>query len=368
MIIKSDRVFKDGQFKSAIIEVNDGKITDIREQGRADLELTGMYVLPGFIDIHTHGCAGFDTMDADVNGMLMMKKHMASKGVTSFLPTTMTMDFDKIKNAILCAKKASEINEGAQIAGVYLEGPYFCHSKKGGQNADYLRNPDADETMEWIKAGDGLVKIISIAPELDGAKEFAEKMSPYIRVSVGHTDATYEQVTESGIKHATHLFNAMSPFTHRAPGAIGAVLENEECTAEIICDKIHVHPGALKLALKTKGSGNLAVISDSMRAAGMPDGEYDLGGQSICVKDGIARTKEGNLAGSTTNILDEFKNLAQMGVPLEDIAVMTSQTPAKIANLKNKGEIKVGNDGDFTVLDKDLNLVHTIVKGKLVRF
>lgn len=368
MIIKSDKVFYKNKFIKANIEIKDGKIITLSARGEADKDLSGKYVLPGFIDIHTHGSVGFDTMDASVNGLVTMKKYMAENGVTSFLPTTMTMGYDHIKDAIISAKKASEINEGAQIAGVYLEGPYFCEKRKGGQNIKYLRNPDVSETEEWIKTGEGLVKVMSIAPELENSLEFISKMADKITLAMGHTDATYDEAkkaVEKGIAHATHLFNAMSAFTHREPGVVGAVLDLP-VTSEIICDGIHIHPAAIRMAIKAKGAQNLAVISDSMRAAGMPDGEYDLGGQDITVLGGRALTKGGNLAGSTTNMLCEFKNLIEWGIPIEDVARMTSENPARIVKLHGKGKIQEGYDADFTVLDENFNLVHTIIGGKIV--
>jgi len=372
MIIKGNKIYVYGKgFEKTSIKIGNGKILEINEdlQDNEVINADEMYVLPGFIDIHTHGAVSVDTMDADYEGLLNIKKYMAENGVTAFMPTTMSMALDDIEKAIINVKECSKASDGAEIIGIHMEGPSFCEKYKGAQNSKYLRNPKLEEIEGLIKAGEGLVKIISIAPELEGSKEFIEEVTKKYRItiSVAHTNADYETVMGSfkwGISHATHLFNAMSAFTHRTPGTVGAILDSGICS-EIICDGVHLHPATARIAIKTLGTYNVVLISDSMRATGMPDGVYDLGGQNITVKDNSARTENGNLAGSTTNVLSCFKNVIKWGIKIEDAVKMASQNPARQVKAENKGKISKGADADFTILDKDFNLVYTIVGGEI---
>ncbi len=352
-----------------VLTVENGTITGFGGTiGNDALDFGDNLVLPGFIDVHTHGAMGKDTMDATDEAMLVMKKHMADHGVTSFLPTTVTMPTDALCKAICTAKKNAKGN-GAEILGVHLEGPYFSPKLAGAQNPAYLRKPDVDDLDEILDAVPGFVRIMSLAPELEGTKDtIAHLRKRGVVAAMGHTAADYETAMRAvsyGVTQATHLFNCMSALTHRAPGVVGAALEHPAVFAEIICDGVHVSPAAAKIAIRAKGSDKVILISDSMRAAGMPDGDYELGGQKVIVKDGTARIEGGNLAGSTSNVLDCFRNVVKWGISLPDAVHMAATNPATAIGAEKKGKICTGADADFVVLNQQLELVATIIGGEI---
>ncbi len=352
-----------------VLTVENGRITAIGEEREGEiLDFGENMVLPGFIDVHTHGAMGKDTMDATDEAMQVMKKHMADHGVTSFLPTTVTMPTETLCDAIRAAK-ANEKGEGAEILGVHLEGPYFSAKVAGAQNPAYLRNPSIEDLDTILDAVPEFVRIMSLAPELAGAPEvIAHLKKRGVVAAMGHTAADYETAMRAisyGVTEATHLFNCMSPLTHRAPGVVGAALEHPAVFAEIICDGIHVSAAAAKIAIRAKGSDKIILISDSMQAAGMPDGDYALGGQRVIVKDGTARIEGGNLAGSTSNVLDCFRNVVKWGVSLPEAVHMASTNPAVSIGEETKGKIRTGCDADFVVLNPQMELVATIIGGKV---
>lgn len=364
------------QIKGRIFETNEtlltaenGKITGFGDPETGEvLDFGENLVLPGFIDVHTHGAMGVDTMDATDAAMQTMKKHMADHGVTAFLPTTVTMPADALCAAIRAAK-ANAKGEGAEILGVHLEGPYFSPKVAGAQNPAYLGLPDVKEIDTILDAVPGFVRIMSLAPELPGAKEaVAHLRSRGVVAAMGHTAADYETAMAAvacGVTEATHLYNCMTPLTHRAPGVVGAALDAPPVYAELICDGVHVSAAAAKIAIRAKSSDKIILISDSMRAAGMPDGEYDLGGQRMTVSGGVARTENGNLAGSTSNVLDCFRNVVKWGVSLPEAVHMASTNPAASIGAETKGKIRIGADADFVVLNPQLELVATVIGGKV---
>ncbi len=352
-----------------VLTVENGKITGFGgpETGEV-LDFGEHMVLPGFIDVHTHGAVGVDTMDATDEAMQKMKKHMADHGVTAFLPTTVTMPMEALCAAIRVAK-ANAKGEGAEILGVHLEGPYFSPKVAGAQNPAYLKIPDTADIDMILDAVPGFVRIMSLAPELEGAPEAVMHLTKRgVVAAMGHTAADYETAMTAisyGVTEATHLYNCMTPLAHRAPGVVGAALEAPSVYAEIICDGVHVSTAAAKIAIRAKGSEKVILISDSMRAAGMPDGEYDLGGQRMTVVGGVARTENGNLAGSTSNVLDCFRNVVKWGISLPDAVHMASTNPAASIGAESKGKIRVGADADLIVLNAQLELVATIIGGKI---
>ncbi len=369
MLIYGEKVFlSDKGFKKGFVETKDGKIISFSEESTAAPDISAHYVFPGFIDIHTHGAMGGDTIDGDFEALKNIKIYMAEHGTTAFLPTVLSATIDTIAKAIENVKNVKNtISDGADIAGIYVEGPYFTEKYKGAHLAHFLKAPSKSELDKMIKASEGLLRVICIAPEYENANEFIEyAVSKGLVVSIAHTAATYDTIMDAvahGASNFTHLYNAMSPLTHREVGSVGAAFLSDT-TAELICDGFHVSPPAIKIAIKQKGYKNIALISDSLAPAGLPDGNYKLGDQDVIVKGGKATIPAGNLAGSTTNVLQCFKNLVSWGIDIEHAVTMASEIPAKAASLKTKGKIEKGFDADFTILNEDLSLKHTIVNGK----
>ena len=340
MIYKNAKI--NGEIKD--IRVENGKFTEIGKINENGIDLKGQTVIPGLIDIHTHGAMGVDTMDGE--NIDKISEYLLKNGVTSWLPTTMTMNFADIKRV------TDEIpdTKGAKILGYHLEGPYVSLKYKGAQNKKYIKNPDIAE-FETLKN----IKMITLAPELTGSMEFIKNCKAV--VSIGHTDCDYEtavKAIKNGAKCLTHTFNAMTPFHHRNAGPIGAAID-ENIYVQVICDGLHLHKSIITMLYRTFGADRMILISDSMRAAGLPDGEYEFGGQMIDVKNGIARTKDGALAGSTSNLMDCVKKAIELGIPKEDAIKMASETPARLLGIK-KGKIEVGYDADFVVVDNKMNI------------
>lgn len=375
MLLKNAEVFdKDFNLIKAEIAVENGLITEIGQGLSAsgeELDLEGCIVAPGFVDIHIHGCAGFDTCDATPEAIYAIAGQLAAKGITSFCPTTMTIAPEDIEKTLLNIKSCMENQpEGAKILGVNMEGPYISVKRKGGQKADFVKSCDFEQFKRYFELSGGNIKIVDIAPETDGADDFIESAKKLCRVSIAHTEADYETAKaafKKGVSQVTHLFNAMPGFSHREPGTVGAVFEDERVMAELICDGFHIHPAALRLAFRILGEDRAIIVSDSMRAAGLEDGTYDLGGQAVEVKNGHARLPDGTIAGSTTNILEEVKNLVSYGVPLKQVIKAATINPAKgIGEDRKIGSVEPGKAADFVVLDCELNLRLVILRGKIV--
>ena len=327
------------------IRIENGKFTEIGKIDEDGIDLKGQNVIPGLVDIHTHGAVGVDVMDGE--NIEAISEYLLKNGITSWLPTTMTMDMADIKRVT----EAIPNTKGAKILGYHMEGPYISKNRKGAMNEKYIKNPDIAE-FESIKN----VKMVSLAPELSGSMDFIKNCKAV--VSIGHTESDYKTATEAiknGAKCLTHIFNAMPPLNHRNPGPIGAAID-ENIYVQVICDGLHLHKSVIKMLYRTFGADRMILISDSMRATGLSDGEYELGGQMIDVKKGVARTKDGVLAGSTSNLMDCVKKAIEFGIPKEDAIKMASETPAKLLGIK-KGKIEVGYDADFVVEDGDLNVI-----------
>ena len=359
--------------EKADIEVDNGVITSVCQGLSAHGEvynLEGLTVIPGLVDIHIHGCAGYDACDATEEAISAMAAQLISEGVTSFCPATMTVSAEDIENALLNIKRCMENPpEGAKILGVNMEGPYISMNKKGGQKGDFVKNPDWNQFKKFYDLSGGIIKIVDIAPECEGAEEFIENATKLCTVSIAHTDANYEQAKAAfgkGITHVTHLFNAMPGFNHREPGVVGAAFDDEHVRAELICDGFHIHPAALRVAFRILGEERAIIVSDSMRAAGLSDGSYALGGQTVFVKNGQARLADGTIAGSTTNLLQEVRNLVGFGVPFRQAIKAATKNPAKaIGEDRRVGSIEAGKSADIVVLDKELNLKMVVARGKI---
>lgn len=347
-----------------IVEVNE------IPEGIEILDAKGNYVAPGFIDIHIHGYDTKDTMDGTTDAIRTIAQGIAKNGVTSFLPTTMTMSKEEIITALEATRVVkAEGSEGAQVLGVHMEGPYINEAFKGAQNGKYIQEPNA-EAIEFVKEYQDIIKLITVAPEVEGATTFIEEISKEtdIALSMGHTKATYEQAIEgieAGISHTTHLFNAMTPLHHRNPGVVGAALASPKVSCEMICDTIHVNTGLYPLVMKAKAPDKFVLVTDCMSAGGCKDGQYALGGQPVFVKEGSARLEDGTLAGSVLRLNDALKNVvAHTEYGVEKAIEFATINPAKTIGVDGfKGTLDTGKDADIILFDQDINIKYTINKG-----
>ena len=363
-------------FQKRDVLLKQGKIARIMPCGFLQvvetLDCEGSYLLPGLIDVHTHGCDGVDVMDGGYETINRMSRFMAKNGVTSFLPTSMTMGYEDIKSAFLSVKEAYEKGcDGANVMGINMEGPYINPKKAGAQDPKFVKSASIEEFCELQEVSGGLIKLVTVAPEMPGNMEFIRQASALgVHVSCGHSEADYDKIIEAkenGADHMTHLYNAMTPLTHRDPNAVGAALTSDELFCEVICDGIHLHRAAVLTAYKMKGADRMLFISDLMMATGLPDGQYKIGRLDVWVRDGIARIAEGNLAGSTAKLLNCVKKAVEFGIPLEDAVKIASLTPAKSVGIDHtKGSIEIGKDADVILVGQDLALQRTIIGGKTV--
>ena len=334
------------------IEIENGKITAIGKLEGEGLDGGGNKIYPGLIDIHSHGCIG---LDSSTGGIEEMADWQLSRGITTWYPTTMTVS---AKDIIKATKIDLNFGHGANVPGFHLEGPFINVALKGAQNGKYVIPP----TMELIKKCDN-VAMVTVAPEVEGAIDFIKKCPAVI--ALGHTTCDYDtamKAFEAGAKSLTHTFNCMPGIHHRNPGPIAAGAD-AGAYAQLITDGVHIHPSVVRLLYKLYGPDRITIISDSMQATAVGDGEYVFGGLEIVVKDGVARTMGGNLAGSTTCLFDCVKCAIKMGIPEEDAVKMGSTTPAALMGL-NKGRIEVGYDADFIIVDDEFNLVRAIARGE----
>ena len=373
--IKGGFSVSDGKIREIIPEISSAALSETSSAAfpefapRTDLE--GMYVIPGLVDIHTHGNSGCDFSDADEEGLVRMGKYLAAHGITSFAPTSMTLPYDRLRCAFQTAARYAGEHPGdaARMAGIHMEGPYFSGKKKGAQNSAYLKLPDVEGFMDLQRECGGLIRIVDVAPELDGAEDFIRKVAAVCRVSVAHTDAGYDKARrgfEAGATHLTHLFNAMPPIHHRSPGVIGAASEREDVTAELICDGLHVHPSVVRMAFRLF-PGRICLISDALRCCGMPDGRYELGGQMVTLKDGQARISDGNLAGAVSNLYTDMVNAIRFGIPKEEAIRAATIIPAKETGTEAEiGSLNAGKWADFLVCDREWNLKQVYLGGERI--
>lgn len=380
-VIENGRIYTEEEIiERGYIIVKDDKITDV---GKGDYEgaLTtydaqGQHVLPGFIDIHMHGGYGEDAMDASYDGLKHLAESLLSEGTTSFLATTMTQSDENITKAlenIIEYQKQQNVLKAADIVGIHLEGPFISEHKVGAQNPAYVQRPSIEKVQQFQKTANNQIKVITFAPEVEGAHETLEALHDQIRFSIGHTVATFDETNEAvarGAKHVTHLYNAGTPFEHREPGVFGAAWTNDSLSTELIVDGIHSHPTAIQIAYKQKGNTRFFLITDAMRAKGMPDGEYDLGGQNVIVKGSEARLASGALAGSILKMNEGLKNLIQYtGDSLDNLWRVTSLNQAIALNIESqKGSLKVGKDADIVIVDDEITVQTTIKAGEIHKF
>lgn len=367
MKIINGLVFRENQgFIRETLYVENGRFTDHSTDDTV-IDADGCYVIPGLIDVHFHGCVGHDFCDASPEGLAAMAEYELSQGVTSICPASMTLAkevlVDICKNGKSFAEKQKNPSQ-SRLVGINLEGPFICYEKRGAQNPEYIIDASYEALEEWQHASGGLVKLLTIAPETAGAMDFIKKVKSShlkdISISIGHTTSDYDTAMEAfknGADHVTHLFNAMPGFTHRAPGVIGAAFDTKNCFAEMICDGVHIHPSAIRTAFSMFTDDRIILISDSMMAAGMPDGMYALGGQDVIVKGNHATLKDGTLAGSVTNLADCMRTAVSMGISLASAVKCATINPARSIGIdSNYGSLEVGKVADFVLLNPDLSL------------
>lgn len=375
MLIKNCSIIYLDKIEKGSVLIKDGKIKEINPVNTDDDEIIdaeGLYLSPGFIDVHIHGAGNCDTMDGTYEAINTIAKTIVKHGTTSFTPTTMTVSTDAIRKSMKAIKQAmKEGTEGAVVLGAHLEGPFISPKAIGAQNPKYVISPSVEAYNSMVgDEGDAVVSI-TLAPEVEGAKELIKYLSEKgIVCSLGHTKATYEQAMEAiecGVCHSTHLYNAMTPLAHREPGVVGAVFDSN-ITTETISDGIHISYPALRIAYSQKGTDNVLLVTDAMEACGMPDGEYSLGGQKVIVSNGAARIKTGSLAGSILTldraVYNVYKNT---NYPLNEVVKMATYNGAKHCKVDDhKGMIKNGYDADLLLFNEDIEIQKVFIGGRKI--
>lgn len=354
------------------IKIENSRIAEIgyfNEDGR---DMSSKIIMPGFIDIHIHGCGGGDCCDGTRESLDKISTYLAKHGITSFCPTTMTLPIDSlIRISGNIADYAFRQTRGAKIAGINFEGPFIAKSKKGAQNGNYIIDGTCKDFDNLYASSAGLMKLITIAPEAFESDEFIKNAASQCTVSIGHTAASANECQKAismGAKHITHLYNAMTSMTHREAGVAGTALDNENVTCELICDLQHICPAVLRSTFKILGEDRACVISDSMRAAGLGEGKFEFGGQNVYVNNNFkaAKLSDGTIAASITNLFDEFKNLINIGIDFKSALKACTINPAKVIKEdKNIGSIAVGKYADLIVTDENLNLEEVYINGTL---
>ena len=366
MIIKGGKVFQeDGSFLEQAIYINDHRLVDkaeYQDDGEV-IDAEGLLVLPGLVDIHSHGAAGEDFSDGNPEGLKKILQYEKRCGITSYCPTSMTFPKERLRQ-IFASIKGAQTEDGATVVGINMEGPFLDPAKKGAHVEKWIAAPDVAFVRELNQDADGLVRLVTLAPNMDGAEEFIKEMHEEVCISLGHTAADYDCASRAmklGAHHVTHLYNAMQPFGHRAPGLIGAAMDDPECMVELICDGYHIHPSAIRAAFRMFGPERVILISDSMRATGMENGTYELGGQEVTVKDRKAVLKDGTLAGSATNLYGCMSKAVEFGIPLEQAIMAATANPARSIGIFDRvGSIRIGKQADLLLVSENLELKRVI--------
>ncbi|SRR5579875_18997 len=371
------------ELTESIIVVEDGRISAIGHRdevrvpaGATDYVASAMTVVPGFVDVHIHGAGGHDVMEANARALDRVTSVAARHGTTSIVATTVTAPIDETCHSLQGIARyirkhessSGDARPAAEILGIHLEGPFISKTKRGVHPPDSIAKPSIDSLQKLLAAADGLVKIVTVAPEVPGATKLIEAIvAEKIVAALGHTDADFEQARAAihvGARHAVHVYNAMRPFDHRDPGIIGAILTDPEITAEIIADGVHVSGPAIQVLIGCKGVDAVLLVSDGIAATGMPDGNYRLGNIDVTVKDGVCRNSEGKLAGSTLTLDHAIRNLVALGVSLRDAVRMATILPARRLGIAGrKGILAIGADADLVALTPDLRVAAVMTRG-----
>ena len=356
--------------------IEDERITHIltgdQEYAPQDIVIDAMgdWVAPGLIDIHVHGALGIDTMQASHEDIHTIARYFASHGVTSYLPTTWSADEEQILAVLKTVETCPQPVDGAQHLGVHVEGPYLNPDYRGAQRIEMIRKPDPKEYRKWF--AEDIVRLATIAPEMEGSKEFIkEAINNQVEIAIGHSGASYEKVIEAadqGVRQITHMFNGMPGLHHRSPGTLGGCLAEDRLFAQIICDGIHIHPQMVKMAVRAKTPIRTILITDAICGSGLPDGEYQINGQEMRVVDGVSRTLDGGLSGSTLTLDRAVKNTLDFtGLSLNEVLPMATSVPAKAMGwAKQKGIISPGADADIIILERNLQVRLTMVGGRVI--
>ncbi len=369
MIITNGWVFEENKsFSVRDVYVENGLIVESREQvtDSTVIDASGLFVLPGLIDVHSHGACGYDFSDADEEGLKTILAYQRAHGITTYCPTSMTLPKEQLKNIFATVSAVSSDagdREMAHVGGINMEGPFLDPVKKGAHVAAHIAAPDAEFFRECNASCGNMIRLVTLAPNVPGAMDFIKELHDDVVISLGHTSADYatcRDAIEAGANHVTHLYNAMMPFAHRDPGLVGAAAESEDCMVELICDGIHIHESVVRATFKLF-PGRVVLISDSMRAAGMNDGTYDLGGQEVTVCGKLATLSDGTIAGSVANLYDGMRTAVSFGIPLEEAIAAATIHPARSIGIDDQvGSLTPGKRADILLADKDLKLVRVI--------
>ncbi len=359
------RVFtiKDG-FVPGKVVIDKGIITDIKliDENMLTDDQKSRLIIPGLIDMHMHGCMSFDTCDASYESLAHMAEYERDHGITSFCPASMTLPKQKLVDICHCIKEAVKSIPG--IVGLYLEGPFISCEKAGAQDRRFIKNPDCELFEMLFKESGDNIRVVAIAPETGNAIDFIASNKDRVVCSIAHTNSSYQQAIDAinaGARHATHLYNAMTRTDHREPGCVEAVMDSKDVFAELICDTQHVHPAVVRNTFKALRDDRIILISDSMEATGMPDGEYELGGQKVFKKGRKALLNDGMLAGSVSNLFDCMKNAVSIGINLESAIKTVTCNPAIALNIYEKrGSLDIGKKADIVIMDDKLNILEVI--------
>lgn len=358
----------DGTFSTGGLTISGDRISSAPPSADA-CDMSGLYAVPGLVDLHFHGCMGYDFCDGTHEAISAIARYQAQNGIAAICPATMSYPEEKLAQIAETAASYVPRSKDAALVGINMEGPFLSMGKRGAQNGSYLHAPDAAMFRRLQQKAGGLFKICNIAPEVEGAMETIEALASEVRLSIAHTEADYETACEAfrrGARQVAHLYNAMPPLSHRAPGVIGAAADNDEVSVELIVDGVHLHPSVVRTTFKLF-AGRVILISDSIMATGLEDGEYSLDGQAVMVRDGCATLHDGTIAGSAINLLDCVRAAVGMGIPLGEAICAASTNPARALGISHDyGTLEPGKLANILLLDDELNVHSVILRGQII--